>query len=276
MLDEVDDAALVLEGLFLFLAGALVDEVDGQVLVEEGHGLEPLGDGAGHELDALGLEDGGVGVEGDRRAGLAALGGGGARFGDLALHFSAVFELELVAVAPAVDFDDHLGRQGVDHRDAHAVEAARDLVALAAELAAGVEDREHHLSSAFPLVRTRRIGVDGDAAAVVFDATAAVILKNDVDGVAEARHGFIDRVVDDFPDEVMQTSEARGPDVHTRTLANGVETFEDLNVLRTVIGRRFLRSGGGRGIGFAHCEILHSAPCQKGDLARFHRPFWRT
>ena len=32
MLDEVDDAALVLEGLFLFLARTLVDEVDGQAL----------------------------------------------------------------------------------------------------------------------------------------------------------------------------------------------------------------------------------------------------
>ena len=62
--------------------------------------------------------------------------------------------------------DPHLQplAQGVDHAGAHAVEAAGHLVAAAAELAAGVEDGEHHLQGG-----QAGLGLDvhGDAAAVV-------------------------------------------------------------------------------------------------------------
>ena len=47
----------------------------------------------------------------------------------------------LVVVAVEVDLEDEPRRERVDDRDAHAVQAARDLVALAAELAAGVQRR---------------------------------------------------------------------------------------------------------------------------------------
>ena len=49
------------------------------------------------------------------------------------------------AAAVAVDLELELGRQGVHDRHAHAVEAARHLVAAAAELAAGVQRGEHDL-----------------------------------------------------------------------------------------------------------------------------------
>ncbi len=47
----------------------------------------------------------------------------------------------------ALTVDLHLdpGRQRIDHRDADAVEPAGHLVALAPELAPGVEHREHDL-----------------------------------------------------------------------------------------------------------------------------------
>ena len=54
----------------------------------------------------------------------------------------------MVALAVAVDLDHELGRQGVDHRHAHAVEAAGDLVALALELAAAAELGEGDLDAA--------------------------------------------------------------------------------------------------------------------------------
>ena len=50
-----------------------------------------------------------------------------------------------VDLAVAMHLDDELGRERVHDRDADAVESAGDLVARAAELAAGVEDRVHDL-----------------------------------------------------------------------------------------------------------------------------------
>src|SRR5437868_6161778 len=83
------------------------------------------------------LEDLGVGEERDRRAGVIV-------FGHLAedLHVAERFAaLELLPVDLAVAThhgDEPLGER-VDDRDANAVQATRDLVALAAELAACVE-----------------------------------------------------------------------------------------------------------------------------------------
>jgi NAD(P)H-dependent FMN reductase len=69
------------------------------------------------------------------------------RAGDLqlALRLAAVLEDQLVVVAVAVDFEDQFLRERVDDRDAHAVQSARDLVALAAEFAAGVQDGQNDL-----------------------------------------------------------------------------------------------------------------------------------
>ena len=64
-------------------------------------------------------------------------------------------------VAVAVDLDDEPLRQRVDDRDAHAVEAAGDLVAAAAELAAGVQHGEHDLGRALALLRAVDVGRPG-------------------------------------------------------------------------------------------------------------------
>ena len=76
-----------------------------------------------------------VGPEGDRGAGPRLAGGAvlGGRPGgrDLALDLAALLELGLPVLAVPVDLEQQPRREGVDHRDADAVQAARDLVALA-------------------------------------------------------------------------------------------------------------------------------------------------
>src|SRR5438270_13955159 len=96
-----------------------------------------LEDGLGPELGALGLKDVGVGPEGDDRARAPArrLAVGSQLLGDLA----AIGELHVVAPAGAVDVELEALGKGVHHRHAHAVQAARDLVTAAAELAPGVQ-----------------------------------------------------------------------------------------------------------------------------------------
>jgi hypothetical protein len=49
-------------------------------------------------------------------------------------------------------------------------------------------------------------------------------------------HRLVHGVVHDLPDQVMETLEAGGPDVHARPLTDRVETLKDLDVLRVVVG----------------------------------------
>ena len=209
--DVVDDAVLVLERLGRLAVGPLVLEVDLEALVEEGHDLEPLDHGLGPELDLL--EDRRVGPE--RHGGAGAAAGRLARHLELARGLAPVDELHDVVVAVAVDLEDQAGRQGVDHRAAHAVEAAGDLVPAAlAELAAGVEDGVDDLGRRLVLVL--RVDAGRDAAAVVGHPHAAVGQEGHLDAVAVAGHGLVDGVVHDLPHQVVEPGRAGRPDVHAR------------------------------------------------------------
>ena len=166
----------------------------------------------------------------------------------------AAFVLLRPDEAVAGGFDAHPRRQGVHDADPHAVQTARDLVAAAAELAAGVEDGVDDLER----VLAGRMLADRHAAAVVLDRDHAVGLDRDLDDLGLAGHRLVDRVVDDLPDEVVQAAGVGRADVHARALANGLETLEDLDaggvvvrgVARTLaaaVGGRRLRAAGRRG-----------------------------
>ena len=79
------------------------------------------------------------------------------------------------------------------------------------------------------------MSIYGNAAAVVHDRDGVVDVNRDVDLIAEPRERFVNRVVDDLVDEVVESGRSRGADVHRRTLANGLETLEDLDFVRTVV-----------------------------------------
>ena len=154
VLDEVDDAAVVLERRLRHRVGALVDEADLEAFVQEGHDLHALDDRLGAEIGLV--EDRAVRPEGDRGAGpwlaRAAVLGGRAGRRDLPLDLAPLFELGLPVLAVPVDLEQKAGGQGVDDRDADTVEAPRDLVALPTELPAGVQGGQDDL-------RRRDLGV---------------------------------------------------------------------------------------------------------------------
>ena len=141
----------------------------------------------------------------------------------------------LVALAPdlAVALDLELEPLGerVHHRDADAVQAARDLVAVLVELPARVQRGHHDLGGGALLAG---VLVDRDAAAVVHDGDAVVVVDDDVDLGAVAGERLVDRVVDDLVDEVVQPIGTGRPDVHRGPLADRLEAFEDLDGTRVV------------------------------------------
>ena len=76
---------------------------------------------------------------------------------------------------------------------------------------------------------------DGHAAAVVGVHEAAVRLDRDVDLRGVAGHRLVDRVVDDFPDEVMQAAGIGRADIHPGPAADGLETLEDLDAVGGIV-----------------------------------------
>ena len=135
-----------------------------------------------------------------------------------------------------------VARQRVDHRDADAVQTAGDLVAAAAELAAGVQHGQRH--------RQRRAAPGPGAVSVGMPRPlsstriAAVGLEGEDDPVAVAGQRLVDRVVHDLPDQVVQAALAGGADVHAGALADRLEALEHLDrggvVLDAVGGLRGL------------------------------------
>ena len=146
-------------------------------------------------------------------------------------------------VAVAADLEMEFLGEGVDDRDADAVEAAGDFVAAAvAELAAGMEGRQNDLRRGSLLFLQF---FDRDAAAVVADGAAVIRVEDDDDFAAVAGEGLVDRVVDHLVDEVVQAAGAGRADVHTGTLADRLETLEDGDVLGPVgVRRAFLGRPG--------------------------------
>ena len=93
----------------------------------------------------------------------------------------------LLAILPHV-YLQALGKR-VDHARAYAVQAAGNLVALAAELAARVQDGQAHFHRGSP-----KLGVDahGKAAAVVMHLAGAIAVQGDADIAAKASERLVD------------------------------------------------------------------------------------
>ena len=113
------------------------------------------------------------------------------------------------------------------------MKAAGDLVALAAELAAGVELGQDDLERGQSLVRH---DVHRNARSVVRDGDGVVRMEGDLDEVGAAGEGLVDRVVHDLEHEVVEAPRARRADVHARAQPHRLEAFEDGDVFCGVCG----------------------------------------
>ena len=133
---------------------------DADAWVQEGEFAEAFGDDLVLEL-AGGFEDFDVGLEGDLRAGFFRV----ADDSDFLRGF-ALGETHLIdfSTAPNLGFEPF--GDGVDAFGADAVEAAGDLIRTFAELTASVKIGENEFERGDVI---RRMNVDGDTAAVVFD-----------------------------------------------------------------------------------------------------------
>ncbi len=224
-------------GKVVFLAGALVFQADAHAVVQEREFAQALGQDFVVEIVVL-FEDVGVGQE--VHLGAALLGWPGNlhrrnlhavfHFQDAVLH-EAARKINLVHLAFAAHREAQPDRERVHAAHAHAVQAARDLVAVLVELAAGVQLGQRDLGRrALGLVLVVHLHAGGDAAAVVGDADRVVAVDGDDDVVAVAGQRFVDRVVDHLEHQVVQAGAVgRVADVHARAFAHRLQAFQDLD-----------------------------------------------
>ena len=132
--------------------------------------------------------------------------------------------LVLLLINLAVLIDGHLQvlAQRVYNAGANAVQTAGYLVALAAELAAGVQHGKANFHS-----RTAQFGMNTyrETAAVIAHFAAAIGMQKNVDVGTETCQCFVNGVVHNFVHAVMQTAVVRRTDIHTRTLADSFKAF---------------------------------------------------
>jgi hypothetical protein len=116
------------------------------------------------------------------------------------------------------------------------VKAAGCFVVVVIEFTAGVQHRKNHFERAF---LTRRMLVDWYSAPIVLNGDRGpIFVEGDPDIRRMTVHCLVNRVVEDFPHQMMQTRAANATDVHARAAADGVEPFQNGNVFRCVSHER--------------------------------------
>ena len=231
--DVVNDAAVIAEdaGTVFRVGNPLVREGDLYAAVEVGKLLQAAGDGLGMETDVLkdlvireethqGAFLPGVTEDFQGTDGLAGmdLPGGGIRLAG---------EGHAVMGPVEEDVDGEPFAQRIDDTGADAVKAAGIVIILVVEFAARVQNGEDDLHARDV---HGRVVVHGHAASVVPDAGGAVLMQGDGYFRREAVGGFVDRVVHDLPQQVVQAAGRGGADIHAGTHADGLETLQHLDI----------------------------------------------
>src|SRR5260370_16937849 len=113
------------------------------------------------------------------------------------------------------------------------MQAAADLVAASAKLTAGVQDGHDHFQGreAGALV----MFLYGDTASVVFYSDGTISVDRNLDRVGIARHDFVNAIIDDFLNQVMQAALVVTADIHTSAHASRLKAFQNPDVLLTII-----------------------------------------
>ena len=235
VLHEGHDAALVVVHPLLRGLGALVVQLDLDALVEKGHLAKARAQRV--KVKIAGFEDARFRVLAGPHVRMEVDGCACTirRADDFQVveGFPALVLL-LIELAVLVDVHAQVFRKRVDHRRAHAVQAAGNLVAAAAEFAAGVQHGEADLDR-----RTTHLGVDadGEAAAVVLHGYGAILMQRDNDVVAKTGQRLVHGVVHDFVNEVVQAALVGGANVHAGPAAHRLQAFQHLNLVFVVLLR---------------------------------------
>ena len=112
------------------------------------------------------------------------------------------------------------------------MKTSRDLISIFIKLTACMQDGHNHFKSRDIAPFFNRFFVmffNRDTPAIIFDGDRIIFMQDDIDRSAISRHCFVDTVVDDFVNELMQAIFAGIPDIHSRTFSNSLQPFQHGN-----------------------------------------------
>ena len=102
------------------------------------------------------------------------------------------------------------------------MQAAGIFVSALSKFSAGVQIGQHQLNRwHFPF----GMNIDGNAAAIVPRRDRSIDMNDHFDLRAKSREMFVDGVIDDFVNQVMQSTLIRVPDEHSWPFPNRLEAF---------------------------------------------------
>ena len=157
-----------------------------------------------------------------------------------------VFLLPVVAVSP--DVEHQLLRQGVHHGNAHAVQAARHLVAVVIELAAGMQDGHHHFGRgdvAPMLLAFLGVPAHRNATAIVPNRDRTVVMDGHLHRICMTGQCLVHAIVDHLEHHMVQAGTVMDiADVHARPLAHSFQTFQGSDAIGIVVPGVGGRAGG--------------------------------
>jgi hypothetical protein len=74
------------------------------------------------------------------------------------------------------------------------------------------------------------VNLYGDTTPIIFNANGTIFLNSDHNFGAAASHGFINAIVGDFIDQMVQSPLVGAANIHTRSPAYGFPPAQDLDI----------------------------------------------
>ena len=143
----------------------------------------------------------------------------------LALRNAAVCVFLLIIALAVINLSRKSVRKSIYYRKTYSVQASRYLVSAAAEFSAGMKHRKYDLKRGYAhfMMNSYR-----DTSSVVLNSHGAVFKKLNNYCIADACKSFVNTVVYDLINKVVQASLACASDIHTRTFAHGLQAVKHL------------------------------------------------
>ena len=201
------------ELLRFFLTVTLVDEGQIDAAVQEGKLTQTLGNHV-KVVDRAFFENGFIRQKVDDGTGFIV------RTSIHHSHFAGDLPVGVglaIHLAATTHFGTHFLGKGVYNTHPNPVQAAGHLVAATAEFTAGVEYGHNHFEGWFFHFRVQ---IHRNPTAFVTHGDGVVRFDGHLDFLTIACKGFVNGVIDDFVDKMVQTGAVGGPDVHPRTHTN--------------------------------------------------------
>ena len=151
-------------------------------------------------------------------------------------HSSSSFISLSVDISVTLDFHFHMGGKGIYDRSTYTMETPGYLISSAAEFTAGMEHGMNHFHCGDSHLR---MDINRHASSIVFHHNGIILLDGNMDILTVASKCFVDTVVYDFVNQVVQTSRAGGTDIHPWSLTNCFQTFQNLYLRRIILAVHF-------------------------------------